>query len=223
MKRRTRLPVQGMHCAACSSRIEKVVGQMDGVVRVSVNLAAETMDIAWDPDRLRLEDVANRLREMGFTLALPEEEGTPATVVFRLGNMHCAACSSRIEKVVGQMDGVVRAEVNLAAETGRFTFDPKKVGRRAIREAIEGLGFTATALADASPVLAPFAYSAGGSFPGYVERDPGTYRVRFTENGSLSVLADTGPIGLGQGEIVTVLLVELPGGGLGFVPATESR
>ena len=150
MKRRTRLPVQGMHCAACSSRIEKVVGQMDGVVRVSVNLAAETMDIAWDPDRLRLEDVANRLREMGFTLALPEEEGTPATVVFRLGNMHCAACSSRIEKVVGQMDGVVRAEVNLAAETGRFTFDPKKVGRRAIREAIEGLGFTATALADDS-------------------------------------------------------------------------
>ena len=31
--------IGGMHCAACSSRIERVVGQLDGVDKVSVNLA----------------------------------------------------------------------------------------------------------------------------------------------------------------------------------------
>ncbi|HER63176.1 MAG TPA: hypothetical protein ENO11_04275, partial [Desulfobacteraceae bacterium] len=41
-------PIQGMHCAACSSRIEKVVGAMEGVEKVAVNLATETMDLSWD-------------------------------------------------------------------------------------------------------------------------------------------------------------------------------
>ncbi len=35
--------VAGMHCAACSSRIERVIGSQPGVERASVNLAAETM------------------------------------------------------------------------------------------------------------------------------------------------------------------------------------
>ena len=43
-KRSVHLAVGGMHCAACSSRIEKVVGAMDGVDKIAVNLATETMD-----------------------------------------------------------------------------------------------------------------------------------------------------------------------------------
>ena len=39
--------IRGMHCAACSSRIEKVVGGMEGVANASVNLAAETLDVKW--------------------------------------------------------------------------------------------------------------------------------------------------------------------------------
>ena len=35
-----RFDISGMHCAACSSRIERVVGRMEGVEKISVNLAA---------------------------------------------------------------------------------------------------------------------------------------------------------------------------------------
>ncbi|GAB4342371.1 MAG: heavy metal translocating P-type ATPase [Desulfobulbaceae bacterium] len=140
-------PIQGMHCAACSSRIEKVVGEMEGVESVTVNLATETMELAWDPARTNPATIADRIGELGFTM-VPEEEKKEAVVEMALTGMHCAACSSRIEKVVGSMDGVISAQVNLAAETGRFTYDPGRTGRRAIREAIEQLGF------GASPVTA---------------------------------------------------------------------
>ena len=38
MKKET-LKITGMTCAACAARIEKVVGKMDGVDQISVNLA----------------------------------------------------------------------------------------------------------------------------------------------------------------------------------------
>ena len=37
---------------------------------------------------------------------------------FDIGGMHCAACSSRIERVVGQLDGVDKVSVNLSIRTG---------------------------------------------------------------------------------------------------------
>ncbi len=134
-------PVKGMHCAACSGRIEKVVGQMEGVDKASVNLAAETMDVAFDPAKLDFSDIADRVKGLGFETEAPPDN---REVTLAISGMHCAACSGRIEKVVGQMQGVDSASVSLAAESGVFAFDPEVTSQRAIREAIAKLGFTAT-------------------------------------------------------------------------------
>ncbi len=138
-------PLKGMHCAACSSRIERVVSAMDGVDAITVNLATETMEIDLQPEILKLEDVAGKISELGFEMIV-EPDSQEATVEFALEGMHCASCSSRIEKVVGNFAGVSRAEVNLAAETGFFQYDPDQITRRKIREAIENLGFKAQPL-----------------------------------------------------------------------------
>lgn len=134
-----RLTVGGMHCAACSSRIEKVVGAMPGVDEISVNLATGEMDLRYDKDGLELEQVLERVRDMGFSVEQPASE---TVLELRIGGMHCAACSSRIERVTSAMDGVKEAAVNLGAESGRFVFDPARVSQRALRQAIHDAGFS---------------------------------------------------------------------------------
>lgn len=57
--------------------------------------------------------------------------------------MHCAACSARIERVVGNMEGVGSCSVNLATEQAQIDFDSSLTGLRKIQEAISGLGFSA--------------------------------------------------------------------------------
>jgi len=133
--------IKGMHCAACSGRIERTVGTMDGVKECSVNLAAETMSLTLDPDVISLDDVGTRIKDLGFE-ALFSEETTLSELNLAIGGMHCAACSSRIERVTGGIDGVEEAAVNLAANSGVFRFDPGLVSRRDIRDAISGAGFT---------------------------------------------------------------------------------
>ena len=45
-------------------------------------------------------------------------------VLFTVGGMHCAACSSRLERVLNGMDGVQSATVSLAANSATVVPDP---------------------------------------------------------------------------------------------------
>ncbi|MDR2161760.1 MAG: heavy metal translocating P-type ATPase [Desulfovibrio sp.] len=58
-----------------------------------------------------------------------------------IGGMTCAACAARIEKVLGRLEGVLSASVNLATERASVSFDPARTEIPVIREAIEKSGF----------------------------------------------------------------------------------
>lgn len=133
--------VKGMHCASCSSRIERVVGDMEGVGEASVNLAAETMKLEYDSSVVDYEDIAEQVKNLGFELSRKAEK-TSGELQLEIGGMHCASCSSRIEKVVGDMPGVTLANINLVSEEGRFVFDEEICNPRDIKKAITSLGFT---------------------------------------------------------------------------------
>ena len=65
--------VGGMHCAACSSRLERVLNGMEGIASVSVSLAANSATVIPDPalSEAALEaltrQIEERAVEMGFT------------------------------------------------------------------------------------------------------------------------------------------------------------
>ncbi len=142
---KTTLAVKGMSCASCSARIERVLSTIDGISSVSVNLAAETMDLAWEPAVIPLEEVAEKVKGLGFELEMPSDE---VTLNLALKGMTCASCSARIEKVVSAMAGVRSMQVNLAAETGTAIFEPGTISKRKIVETIGSLGFEASPVAE---------------------------------------------------------------------------
>ncbi len=134
------LTVQGLHCAACSSRIESVVGEMEGVEKASVNLAAESMELVWDEHLHTFEEIADRVKELGFQL-VPPENSEIVQLDLSISGMSCAACSARIEKVLSQLEGVETVNINLANTSGRITFRKDVQTQRRIREVIASLGF----------------------------------------------------------------------------------
>lgn len=67
------LRVSGMHCAACSTRIEKVVGNLTGVGVCSVNLATERAKIVFETTLISLQDIKDAIGKMGFS-AMPDPE-----------------------------------------------------------------------------------------------------------------------------------------------------
>lgn len=61
------LPIQGMTCAACANRIEKVISRMNGVEKASVNLATEKATIRYTPSQVRLSEIKQAIARAGYT------------------------------------------------------------------------------------------------------------------------------------------------------------
>ncbi|WP_437629231.1 heavy metal translocating P-type ATPase [Clostridium paraputrificum] len=58
--------VTGMTCAACSSRVERVLSKMDGVTKAEVNLATEDLHIDYDDSKLKIQDIIGKIEKAGY-------------------------------------------------------------------------------------------------------------------------------------------------------------
>ena len=58
--------IEGMHCAACSSSLEKFMNKQAAVKSASVNLMTEKMTISYD-DSLSVDDICALVSRVGFT------------------------------------------------------------------------------------------------------------------------------------------------------------
>ncbi|MFI3312743.1 MAG: heavy metal translocating P-type ATPase [Eubacteriales bacterium] len=66
------------------------------------------------------------------------------TETYDIGGMHCAACSSAIERVTRKLPGVERSEVNLPMNRLSITYDEAQVDSAKVIGKIEKAGFTAS-------------------------------------------------------------------------------
>lgn len=127
------LPIEGMTCAACATRIEKGLNRMDGIAEASVNLASERAAVQYDGDAVTLQQVVDKIEHLGYKV--PVE-----TLDLQIEGMTCAACSTRIEKGLSRMQGIQTAAVNLATETAKVTYIGLK--QEDILNKISQLGYT---------------------------------------------------------------------------------
>ncbi|WKZ27094.1 MAG: heavy metal translocating P-type ATPase [Candidatus Paceibacterota bacterium] len=63
--------VKGMHCASCSSVIEKAVRKVPGVESVAVNFGTEKAKISFDPSKTNPHDVSKHIEPLGYSLEVP--------------------------------------------------------------------------------------------------------------------------------------------------------
>ena len=71
--RKVFLDITGMSCSACSSRIEKVVGRMEGVEDITVNLLTNKAQVNYDEGKLDNTAIIARIEKLGFGAALHQE------------------------------------------------------------------------------------------------------------------------------------------------------
>ena len=66
--------IVGMHCAACSSAVERVTRKLPGVKESYVNLPLNRLMISYDETLTTREDIINKIKKAGFSASLHEEE-----------------------------------------------------------------------------------------------------------------------------------------------------
>ena len=75
---RARVPIKGMHCASCVTRIERGLRTLPGVVDASVSLGDAAASVTYSPKRASVEQFERTIREAGFEAGAASAEGLGA-------------------------------------------------------------------------------------------------------------------------------------------------
>lgn len=135
------LPVEGMTCSACATRIEKSLNKIPGV-QASVNFASEKVQIDYAEDSANPTALVAAIQKTGYSV--PDQH-----IELALEGMTCAACATRIEKVLNKLPGV-QASVNFATEKANIRLAPGTASMADLLAAVQKAGYSAHEIIESS-------------------------------------------------------------------------
>ena len=130
MQSSIQLTVQGMTCSSCAGRIEKALLKVKNVEQATVNLATETVTAEGNPSVI---DLIEAITAAGY-------EVSTETRHYRVTDMTCASCVSRIEKALLNVAGVMTVNVNLATEHVNITL-LNQISEDTLSDAVQKAGY----------------------------------------------------------------------------------
>lgn len=136
--------VSGMHCAACSAAVERILKKQKGIETAQVNLVMEEVLIQAEEENFDAWKEA--VSKGGFELEKLQDKKDVSyhkKVVCDILGMQCAACSAGIEKVLKRTEGILDVSVNLLLNQAEIEYDQTKIKLEEIFQVIQKGGFDA--------------------------------------------------------------------------------
>ena len=130
------LPITGMTCAACANRVEKSLARSAGVRKAGVNLATARATVEYDPDVTGVRNLVRAVEDAGYGSA-----GTFRAEFIVDDSARPSGSPLPLERHLKSLSGVKEASFNLGTMEVRVDYAPSATEPRAIRAAIEELGY----------------------------------------------------------------------------------
>jgi Cu+-exporting ATPase len=128
------LNIGGMTCINCARAIEKRLNKLNGVIKATVNLAAEKAIIDYDPAIVNQKAIEDVITEVGYQVIHEK-------IMRQIGGMSCINCAKSIEKALNKREGVYNATINFAAEKLTVEFNPEQISVAGIKKTVQDVGY----------------------------------------------------------------------------------
>jgi Cu+-exporting ATPase len=132
--KRVDIPVTGMTCAACSSRVQNTLSKLKGVESASVNLAVGQATVYYHPSETSVDAFIETIKDLGYGVSVSK-------ITIPVKGMTCASCVKRVQDALMSLNGVFSASVNLATEKATVEYSPAQAGIRDFRKAVRDAGY----------------------------------------------------------------------------------
>ncbi|WP_242237029.1 heavy metal translocating P-type ATPase [Bacillus cereus group sp. BfR-BA-01316] len=124
-----KLMLEGLDCANCAMKIEKGVGNIEGVTSCSVNFATKTMllETPQNKENQVVTEAKQLVTKLEPHIKVQEEQKTKSIKeVFVLEGLDCANCAMKIENKVKEMPAVSEATVDFVSKKLRVEVANKR-------------------------------------------------------------------------------------------------
>jgi len=127
------IPVKGMNCASCVSKVEKGLLELEGVGSVTVNLASENTTLTYNNSQVTVREFVSKIKELGY-------EPVILKMTLPIMGMSCAACVSRVKNSLKNLTGILDVKVNLASENATVEYIPGMVSTDDFKKVVSQAG-----------------------------------------------------------------------------------
>jgi len=127
------LPISGMSCASCVSKVQNTLAAVPGVEEASVNFATEKATVRYDAGRADPSKLAGAVGDAGYKV-LTQKTTLP------IQGMHCASCVTKVEDSLRAVPGVLSASVNFGTEQATVEYIPQATGMADFKQAVSSAG-----------------------------------------------------------------------------------
>ncbi|MGH7647756.1 MAG: heavy metal translocating P-type ATPase, partial [Gemmatimonadaceae bacterium] len=113
------IPVSGMTCAACSSRVQRALAERPGVSDAAVNLLTGSATVTYDPETASATDLVGAVRSTGYGAELPPSGGDAGDAHAAHGHVHHEATRGAARRAAFALAAAVVAMLlSMALDTG---------------------------------------------------------------------------------------------------------
>lgn len=135
--------IEGMSCASCVGRIEKVLNKISDVIDVNINLATEKATVQTN-DNVEITTLLKAVEDAGYHAIPIVTENQSHDITLSITGMSCASCVARVEKTLKKIPGVQDVVVNLATEKATIIGEIVNIADLII--AVKDAGYDATVI-----------------------------------------------------------------------------
>ncbi len=133
------LKIRDMRCVGCANTIEKALKSSKGILSASVNYAAESTTLEYDPSLTDKTNISKTIVESGYT---PFDERL-MEVEFKVLGMSSEHCAGFVKKALENFDAVKDIIVNFANSYAKFKYNPTEIKLSKLKKAIDAAGYEA--------------------------------------------------------------------------------
>ncbi len=127
--------VDGMHCGACTGRVERALAAEPGVTGAAANLMARSARVDFTAPATPAS-LAAALEKAGYPVAQAEAR-------LEIEGMTCASCSGRVERALAATPGVISAAVNLATQSAQVAYAQGTIAPSELAQIVTAAGYPA--------------------------------------------------------------------------------
>ncbi len=139
---RIQIPLVGMTCAACASRIQRKLQKGAGVDEAAVNFGTERAVVTYDPSLSNATTLVGLVRAAGY-------DARTVTAILPIAGLEWAATASPVERALLRLPGVLHAGVSLTTGQARVEYLPDSTTPAELQQAVEHAGYELASPIDA--------------------------------------------------------------------------
>ena len=117
-------------------RLKEALSGMDGMHSVAITTDGPALEVSYDKDLLTFEDIKERARVLGATVAERYQHETIGVT-----GLDCPDCALKLETAIRRMHGVAWASLNYATSALIVEFEPQVASVDSIQKRVKEFGY----------------------------------------------------------------------------------